>query len=280
MEGWQWRLVSHVSTDARIGRRRDRPENVLIELAANSYDADATRVEILSSGESRLIQVKDDGCGMDLDDLKELTTVAKSKKRRMLEKGETTPVFNRKLLGCFGIGVISFLSLGNLIRFFTCKEGCTPIMYQRTRSHQKVSVIASLCVAPSRDHLHLYFRLHPDANINSGLVIDFLRVLLRELDGPIVLLWDRFRPHRAKVTQAFIQRHPELHTHHLPPYAPELNPVENVWSYLKMNPMANLALTDLDTLTTTTRHYGRSLQRKQTLLRSFITHTPLSLRLE
>lgn len=110
-------------------------------------------------------------------------------------------------------------------------------------------------------------------------MIDFLRVLLRELDEPIVLLWDRFRPHRAKMTQAFVSLHPELHTHFFPPYAPELNPVENVWSYLKMNPMANLSLTDLDTLISTKRHHGRSLQRKQNLLRSFIVHTPLHLRL-
>lgn len=110
-----------------LGKTIYRPENVLVELAANSYDADASKVEIVSSGESKMIQIKDDGCGMDLSDLDELITVAKSKKRKMLEDEETTPIYNRKLLGCFGIGIISFLSLGNIVRIFTCKEGCTPI---------------------------------------------------------------------------------------------------------------------------------------------------------
>jgi len=104
-----------------LGKTIYRPENVLVELAANSYDADASKVEIVSSGESKMIQIKDDGCGMDLSDLDELITVAKSKKRKMLEDEETTPIYNRKLLGCFGIGIISFLSLGNIIRIFTCK---------------------------------------------------------------------------------------------------------------------------------------------------------------
>jgi hypothetical protein len=112
---------------ALLGRTIYRPENVLVELAANSYDADATKVNITSSGESNMIQIIDDGCGMDLADLDELITIAKSKKRKMLEDGETTPVFNRRLLGCFGIGIISFLSLGNRIRIFTCKEGNDPI---------------------------------------------------------------------------------------------------------------------------------------------------------
>ena len=33
-----------------IGKTIYRPENVLVELGANSYDADASRVEITSSG--------------------------------------------------------------------------------------------------------------------------------------------------------------------------------------------------------------------------------------
>ena len=110
-----------------LGKTIYRPENVLVELAANSYDADASKVEITSSGESRMIQVRDNGCGMDLSDLDELITVAKSKKRGMLERGDTTPIYHRKLLGCFGIGIISFLSLGNVIRIFTYKEGNKPV---------------------------------------------------------------------------------------------------------------------------------------------------------
>lgn len=110
-----------------LGKTIYRPENVLVELAANSYDADSSRVEITSSGESRMIQIKDDGCGMDISDLDELITVAKSRKRSMLEHGENTPIYGRKLLGCFGIGIISFLSLGNLIKIFTCKEGGKPL---------------------------------------------------------------------------------------------------------------------------------------------------------
>jgi hypothetical protein len=65
------------------------------------------------------------------------------------------------------------------------------VLYQRTRSHQKVSAIAALCIAPCRHRVHLYFRLHPDVNINADLVIEFLRHLVRQLDGPVVLVWDR-----------------------------------------------------------------------------------------
>jgi len=166
-----------------------------------------------------------------------------------------------------------------LVRRSWHPRGRTPLLYHRTNSHKKVSAIAALCVSPARDRVRLYFRLHPDKNINSCLVIDFLRNLNRQLEGPIVLIWDRLLSHRARVVQAFIRENPNLHVFYLPPYAPELNSVENVWAYLKMNPLANLPLFDLSSLSTAARGHARSIQRKQWLLRSFIKHSPLTLHL-
>jgi transposase len=140
-------------------------------------------------------------------------------------------------------------------------------------------VIAALCITPERNRVHLYFRLHSDANINALRVSDFLIALKRQLRKRIVLVWDRFLPHRAATVQCVIlNRH--IHSYFLPPYAPELNPVEHVWGYLKINPLANLTAIDVDALTETTRSHGRSIQRKQHLLRSFVNHVPLSLRLK
>ena len=167
-----------------------------------------------------------------------------------------------------------------LLRRSWSPRGITPIISQRTRSHQKVSMIAALCISPFRDRLYLYFRLHPNKNINSTLVVDFLKNLAKQLNAPVVLVWDRFLAHRAKKVMRFITHTTVWYQFFLPPYAPELNPVENVWSYLKMNPLANFAPTDLEILNKTTRHHALSVQRKQHLLRSFMSHSPLSLRLK
>lgn len=66
----------------------------------------------------------------------------------------------------------------------------------------------------------------------------------------------------------------------LPPYAPELNPVEYLWGHLKTNALANLAPFELPTLTHATRCAARNVQRRDALLRAFIHHAPLPLRLE
>ena len=89
-----------------------------------------------------------------------------------------------------------------LVRRSWAPRGQTPPLAQRTRSRRKVSVIAALAVAPTRHRLRCYFRLHPDTNINGALLVSFLRQLARQLNTPIVLIWDRLNAHRGHVMTA------------------------------------------------------------------------------
>jgi len=167
-----------------------------------------------------------------------------------------------------------------VVRRTWAPRGRTPFLRQKTSTYRKVSVVAALAVSPHRDRLHLFFRLHPNANIKASSVLSFLKSLSRHIRGPIILLWDRFLTHRARIVQSYITRKEGLSSEFFPPYAPELNPTENVWNYLKTNSMANEAIFDLDTLTQKARRHGQALQRKERLLRSFMKHTPLFLRLK
>ncbi len=156
----------------------------------------------------------------------------------------------------------------------------TPILLQRGRAWGKVSAIAALVVPPQRDRVTCAFRLHSNATIDTGHVLGFLHQLARHLRGtPFVLIWDRWQPHRARRVRAVLATHPAAGCAFFPPYAPELNPVEYLWDYLKINPLANLTASNADSLGIITRRHARSVQRRQTLLRSFIEHSPLSLRL-
>jgi transposase len=137
-----------------------------------------------------------------------------------------------------------------------------------------------LAVSPDRDRVRLFFRLYPQANINARKVLSFLKHLSRHFRCPLSLVWDRFMPHRAGCVKNFIARKKDWRLEFLPPYAPELNPTENVWCYLKTNSMANEALFEHELLTRSVRHHGLALQRKQILLRSLLKHTPLFLRLK
>jgi len=165
-----------------------------------------------------------------------------------------------------------------LVRRSWAPAGQTPILSQRGAHHRKVSAIAALCIAPQRDVVRFYFRLHA-RDISAAQVMAFLSALDRELDAPWLLLWDRLNAHRARRTQAFLLARGWPQPSYFPAYAPELNPVEYAWSWLKNNPLANLARLDLDSLADSARHSARSLQHHPTLLRSFVQHSPLFLRL-
>jgi transposase len=173
----------------------------------------------------------------------------------------------------------SGLLMAPLLRRTWSPCGHTPILQQTMRHHRKVSAIAALCVAPTRDDVRWYFRLHADANLGADHVIAFLQQPRRHLPE-IALLWDRLNAHRARRTQAWLHTFPNLHAAYFPAYAPELNPMEYGWNWLKSNPLANLPCLDLDTLVKSTRCHSRSLQRQPHWLRSFIEHSPLPLRLK
>ena len=166
-----------------------------------------------------------------------------------------------------------------LLRRSWAPRGETPLVHQRGRSHEKVSAIATLVVPPERDRVRCYFRLYRNANVKTPIILSFLRQLVIQLHPtPVLLIWDRLQPHRAPVVRSFLAGH-TAGSVFLPPYAPELNPVEYIWNYLKANPLANLAFVDLGDLAATTHRHACSLQRKTDLLRSFIEHSPLPLRL-
>jgi hypothetical protein len=171
----------------------------------------------------------------------------------------------------------SGLLMAPLVRRSWSLRGHTPVLRQRTRSHRKVSAIAALCIPPSRDRVALYFRLHPDANVNAEHTMDFLEHLQNQLRMPMVLIWDNFKAHTgALINQCVLPG--SAHIEYLPPYAPELNPVEYLWAYLKTNPLANDPCFDPHTLAQRTRSATRSVQHRPDLLRSFLQHTRLSLR--
>ena len=168
----------------------------------------------------------------------------------------------------------SGLLLAPLVRRSWAPCGQTPILYQRGRARDKVSIIAALTLSPRRRRPGLYFSLRANENVTTAWLVPFLRALTRHLRGPFVLVWDRLPGHRAQVVTEYLhRRHRDVAL--LPPYAPGLNPVEIFWAYLKRNPLANFAALDAAHLASVATRHVRRLRRCPELLRSFFDATPL-----
>jgi transposase len=171
------------------------------------------------------------------------------------------------------------LLMAPLVRRTWAPRGQTPILYQRTRSHDKVSVIGALTLSPRRTRVGLYFALLPGENAKAGHFRRFLADLRRHLQRPLVVVWDRLAGHRAQELREALDRSGRVHLEFLPPYAPELNPVEMLWGYVKMNPLANHPATHAPQLAQRAQRHFLDLRHRPALLRSFFRATPLFSRL-
>jgi putative transposase len=135
--------------------------------------------------------------------------------------------------------------------------------------------MAALTVSPKTMRHNLMFRSLIDANFDATRVVQFLRDLLAQIRGKIIVVWDNAPIHKSRAVQAFVARHPRLTVHRLPPYAPELNPVEALWSYLKYGRLANLITRDLAELDDDIANVLIETKHDQKKLQSFWKATPL-----
>lgn len=158
-------------------------------------------------------------------------------------------------------------------------RGQTPVLRQRTRHHRRVSAIGGLSISPGRRRLGWYLRFHRDQSIRQEQVIAFLRHLLRHLRGSVIVVWDHLGAHRGRTLRYWLRRCRRLHLEFLPGYAPELNPNEYGWAYLKTHRLANYCPPDVDRLHARVLVEARDTASHQTLLRSFVHATGLPIRL-
>ena len=103
-------------------------------------------------------------------------------------------------------------------------------------------------------------------------VVRFLKHLLRHIPGKLLVVWDRLPAHRSKVVKDFLRRGgaQRLYLAHLPSYAPELNPDEGVWNYLKRVELKNLCCHNLHELHTELHKAVARLRHKTNVIQGFI----------
>lgn len=116
---------------------------------------------------------------------------------------------------------------------------------------------------------NFYFRLFPGA-IKAPQIIVFLQHLLRHLRRPLLVIWDRLPGHRSGDVREFVAAQGDrLRLELLPGYAPELNPVEHIWAYLKQHEIPNLCPHELWELSAAARGALRRMRRRPTLVTAF-----------
>lgn len=120
-------------------------------------------------------------------------------------------------------------------------RGVTPLVTVRA-NWEKLSTIGAITSGGQ------FFQNTKIGSICSSDVIQFLEHVLRHVVGELVVVLDNAGIHRAKAVQAFVESRERLSLVYLPPYAPELNPIELVWAYVKRNVLGNFCASNLEAL--------------------------------
>ncbi|WP_242484209.1 transposase [Streptomyces sp. NE5-10] len=162
------------------------------------------------------------------------------------------------------------------------RRGHTPVIRVRGSSRRRTSV-AALCCYKAREKSRLIHRPRTHLLLKGARESfswkDYRDLLVRahiQLDGPIVVVWDHLHTHLAAGLKQYEAEHDWLTTVRLPPYAPDLNPVEAVWSPVR-RAMANTALDTADDLDRILRRELRKIQLHPHRIDGCLTATGLTI---
>ncbi len=138
-----------------------------------------------------------------------------------------------------------------------------------------------LRVPLSRDHRSVISGISPDGELfllaqeralNGADVVRFLRHLLQVIPAPLLVIWDGGPIHRGQpVKDLLAEVGPDrLRVEQLPAYAPELNPDEGIWHYLKRVELRNACCLSLTQLRAALREAAIRLCQKPQIIQACI----------
>lgn len=155
-------------------------------------------------------------------------------------------------------------------------RGRTPVLRPKHRHWKRVSATGAIAYrVDSKARIFLRFRR---GDVHAADVVTFLRHLRRHIRGRILIVWDGLQAHRSKLVRDWLEENPRIEVHRLPPYAPELNPVEGLWGWTKGTLLANVCEESLDPVIDRVRRGTRALRTgRRYLLWAFLAGTGLSL---
>ena len=145
--------------------------------------------------------------------------------------------------------------------------GNTPLQYAWDR-RDRITSIAAVTRAPWALRLGLYYELL-DHNARTDDFIRFVQEVHRHLQRAIILVWDRLPAHRSAARRLLHDGGTWLRVEWLPPYAPDLDPVEDVWNQSKYGVMANIVPEDIHDLHSALDHVLDNFRHEPNRLHSF-----------
>jgi transposase len=157
-------------------------------------------------------------------------------------------------------------------------RGHPPQSKEKIGHREKVSIAGAIWLTPLRDRLNFAFQTLVNDYFSNEEVADFLSAGLQWLAEPLVVLWDRGTMHKGNpINQLVAQSEGRLDLEPLPAYAPKLNPLEQVWTWLKYGRLCNFPPQDAHQLNEVVIRELDAIREDQQRLRNFFHASDLPL---
>lgn len=151
------------------------------------------------------------------------------------------------------------------------------------RSYAPIGETPVLRVPLSWDHLSVISAITPAGKLylmmqehafTGPAIVRFLKHLLRYLPGKLLVIWDGLPAHHGAAVREFLAQGgaQRLHLERLPAYAPDLNPDEGIWRYLKGVELRNLCCRDVTHLHDELRKAAARLRHKTPVIQACFAH--------
>ena len=122
--------------------------------------------------------------------------------------------------------------------------GKTPILHEHL-SRDHLSAMSSITLEGK------LYMIEQEKAFKGEDVVRFLKhLLMRQIEGKLLVIWEGSPIHRGRAVKDFLASGAaaRLQLEQLPGYAPDLNPEEGVWRYLKCVELKNLCCQSLSEL--------------------------------
>jgi transposase len=137
--------------------------------------------------------------------------------------------------------------------------------------HDRISAISCVTLSPNGMHVGLYYSLLIKKNVHGKEVVEFLEYLAYKVPGPWTVVWDGNNIHsKSLVVRAWLAKHPRFVVENFPPYDPDANPDEWVWSWSKYGKLCNLCPADIEELFDSIADALEELKHRPSVLASFV----------
>jgi transposase len=139
--------------------------------------------------------------------------------------------------------------------------GKTPILHEElTRDH--LSAMSAITLDGK------LYMVEQERAFKGEDVVRFLKHLMRQIEGKLLIIWDGSPIHRSKAVKEFLAdgAAKRLQLEQLPGYAPDLNPDEGIWKHLKCVELKNLCCQSLSELRVELRKAKERLRHKRDVI--------------